>query len=776
MNVSLSGFNISWDEPGGAANFIFKTTELAALGSASIKIGNLDDETNYTFVVEAHYENGGISRPPANISVQTGISPPRMALAFSPIETGFIVGVFSHSDLSAFSSLRFTYIASELGLSASFNIPSSFFRQGIWFTLNTHPLFYGYGHTIRIRGILSDGSNQDVEIDFAWEENEEDHENGGILPGVNTDRDGRADSVDTDDDNDGVEDGFEARGCAQRADCDMDGTTDSADVDMDGDGLIEIATAEELDAVRYALDGSGRQLSMDGMLNTSGCGGRSDISTCNGYELIADIDLADYIENTYGAEGWQPLGHDTSSVADRCDGDAFSGIFGGNGFVISNLSINRPSQSCVGLFGHIEDGSEIRNLTLQAERVVGHDRVGGLVGDGERARIISSSVVAGEVSGVARTGGAGGNVGGLLGYGYLARIISSSFVGNVSGADLGTIGGLVGDGERARIVSSSVVAGKVVSESGRVGGLVGDGEGAEIFFSSVVVDKMVKGLSNTGGLVGRGDSANIFSSSVVVGKVSGLSGRTIGRIGGLLGRGSGARIYSSLVVVGEVRGSYSVGGLVGETSGSDIAYSYVVLGSRSMVNDVLASRGITIASYWDSDTSGIRTGNFAKTSDELREPTNYTSIYTTWDNEMDLFGDGMNEPLAVWCDRDNSGSIEADERTDANRIWDFGTEMEYPAIRCTPIGPAEWRSGWFLNGTNELELNQTRLAAAIIGSHKGDNDNGSITDTGDGIDGEGDNDNGSITDDGNGIDGEGDNDNGSITDDYVQESTHACIP
>ncbi len=71
----------------------------------------------------------------------------------------------------------------------------------------------------------------------------------------------------------------------------------------------------------------------------------------------------------------------------------------------------------------------------------------------------------------------------------------------------------------------------------------------------------------------------------------------------------------------------------------------------------------------------------------------------------------INEPLAVWCDRDNSGSIGGSEQASANLIWDFGESDEYPAIRCTPLEPDEWRSWWSLNGEGKPQLNQTRLDA-----------------------------------------------------------------
>ncbi len=511
----------------------------------------------------------------------------------------------------------------------------------------------------------------------------------------------------TDCDNDGVGDGIEARGCAKLANCDGDSSEDGTDIDDDGDGLIEIRTHEELNSVRHALDGTGRKLSESGTLNQTGCGDGTDITSCSGYELVADISLASYA-NADNGKGWQPLGNDTDPSTTDCQGDPFDGIFEGNGWTISDLNIDRSGQDCVGLFGHLDASSEIRNLTLRAEAVIGKNQVGGLVGSGLSVQFHSCSVVVVEVSG-------GQNTGGLIGWGNSARIHSSSVVvGEVSGGAGNWVGGLVGQGSFARIHYSSVVAGEVRGDN-HIGGLVGIGESAQIHSSSVVAGE-VRGSGNlaqsgnaVGGLIGAGHSARIHSSSVVVGEVSG-TGRGGKNVGGLTGWSGSGRIVSSSIVVGELSGKSDVGGLTGNLGSGKVAYSYVVSGSNT---NMLAGAGSGTgnASYWDSETSGRGNGNHgeAKTSNDLRGPDDYEGIYENWDEDMDIFGD-EDEPLAVWCDRDNSGSIEMDEKIDANLIWDFGTSSQYPAIRCTPLDPDGWRDWWSLEGTPaKPTLNRDRL-------------------------------------------------------------------
>ncbi len=871
----------------------------------------------------------------------------RAGFTFAPIPGGFEIGGQS-LDLGDFVFLNFTATSSD-GMITHRNVSIAEFIAGGY---NFTGLDEQSNYTFVIEGILSDNSTRALEIDFVWDENKQDHESGGLRPGLDTDGDRRANSVDPDDDNDGVLDTAEAAGCRLITDCDDDGlgdndprerqdnsagescsvledcdddeiwdidefalqcvirpdcdrdgirdiyeeaecvinpdcdgdnVTDGIDIDRDGDGLIELATAEELDRVRYALDGTGRR-AMGEMLNTSGCVGGDGNNSCSGYELIADIDIAAYIKDTYRTNGWQPLGHDTSSSpGNDCKGDKFDGTFEGNGRTIRGLDISRSNENCVGLFGQLASGATIRNLTLIAEEVKGKDRVGVLVGAGVDTRIISSSVEAAKVSGRDDVGGLVGDgasaqinsswvlvgdlsgsrdrIGGLLGDGTRAWIHSSSVVAGEMGGD-DNIGGLVGDGNDAQVHSSSVELGNLsgddniggligdgspdevgsstqihsssvevgnlsgdnqvggllgngqaaeihsssveaaeVSGDNTVGGLVGFGQGAVIRSSSVEAAKLigrvdtlggllgsgddvriinssvlageVKGFNAVGGLVGSAQRAQVYSSSVVVGNLSGndnvggLGGigtgrptRIVGsfvvaggvngsgeRVGGLLGKSFTTEIVASFVVAGDITGNTRVGGLLGEggnggitasfavaevvsggsagglvsnQEGGHISYSYVVIGNNPRMLAFGADRlANPRTSYWDSDANGnnVLLANFgeSRTTEQLRMPTDYDGDYATWDDGVPFVGfefAGV-ENITIWCDRDNSGDIQAAERRDDNRIWDFGTENEYPVVRCSSLSPAEVRRWWSLDENHKPQLNQTRLDEAL---------------------------------------------------------------
>ncbi len=94
------------------------------------------------------------------------------------------------------------------------------------------------------------------------------------------------------------------------------------------------------------------------------------------FKMMADIDLEEFIADNYPTQGWLPIGTSTTP---------FSGHFDGNGKIISNLTINRPTTQDVGFFGCI-GAAIISNVTIDEANVIGSDYTGGLIG-----RVFSSS-------------------------------------------------------------------------------------------------------------------------------------------------------------------------------------------------------------------------------------------------------------------------------------------------------------------------------------------------------------------------------------------------
>jgi len=113
-------------------------------------------------------------------------------------------------------------------------------------------------------------------------------------------------------------------------------------------------------------------------------------------------------------------------------------------------------------------------------------------------------------------------------------------------------------------------------------------------------------------------------------------------------------------------------------------------------------------SYWDSDLGGLIIGDIGKpqTSVELKQPIDYDGLYANWTIDDSNITSGLE---GFWCDEDLSGSIEEREKRDDNRIWDFGSTDDYPAIRCGLLSVEEQRTWWFVNELKDLQLNQTRF-------------------------------------------------------------------
>ena len=357
----------------------------------------------------------------------------------------------------------------------------------------------------------------------------------------------------------------------------------SRDIDQDDDGLIEICSLEGLNAMRYQPDGTGYRTSTDTTKITIGC----PANGCKGYELAANLDLSE-------EDNWLPIKY-------------FAGIFEGNGYTISNLKINRPNTSGVGLFDYLENISEINNISLLNVDVKGDRAVGSLAG--RNSGTIANSHATGSVSGNSQIGGlAGWNDG---------SIINSYATGSIDGNT--EIGGIVGHNKN--IIRNSYATGPVVGDED-AGGLVGHNRGR--IANSYAIGP-VYGDEDVGGLTGENNKGRI-ANSYATGSVDGND-----FVGGLTGWNSDGRIANSYAA-GPVYGQWNVGGLAG--------WNY---------------RGNVANSYWDTEASGMSTSavGIGKTTAELQSPTAATGIYSEWSTDDWDFGSASQYPVL----KDENGDL-----------------------------------------------------------------------------------------------------------------------
>ena len=244
-----------------------------------------------------------------------------------------------------------------------------------------------------------------------------------------------------------------------------------------------------------------------------------------------------------------PVAPDTVAVNYTFDGTPFTGVFDGNGYVLSNAVIDLPSIDYVGLFGYLDSASQVRNLSVEHISVTGRNSVAGLAGCNVGTLTSCSS------TGSVISKGAG--VGGLIGANLQGTITSCYAFGDVNGSE-SKIGGLVGINFQGMITaccSSGKVSGFYI-----IGGLVGhnyQGTFNACYSTSNVSDSSE--YSTVGGLAGKNEGGtimNCYASGIVKGSIH-------NRGGGLIGynyQGTITNCYATGTVLGA--GDF-VGGLVG---------------------------------------------------------------------------------------------------------------------------------------------------------------------------------------------------------------------
>jgi hypothetical protein len=308
-----------------------------------------------------------------------------------------------------------------------------------------------------------------------------------------------------------------------------------------------IKTAEQLDNVRNYLD--------------------------RHFKLAANIDLSD-LESE-----WVPIGSQSAP---------FTGTLNGNGFTISNLTIQQSPTNDIGLFGATDSNAVIKFVILKNVNINTSDKenVGAIVGYNQGT--IENSLAEGTVKGK-------NSVGGLVGYnsGNITFLLSKV---TVEGAE--NVGGLIGYHNGGTIENASAT--KDVQGIGNyVGGLIGKSENGTIKNSTATGN--VNGKWYIGGLVGQNTNGQI-TNAYATGDVSGR-----GSVGGLIGGNVGGTIENTFAT-GKVTGdTYNIGGLVGETSGGSITNSYAT-GDVDGVVDVGGLVGVSNSKITNTFAKGDVTG------------------------------------------------------------------------------------------------------------------------------------------------------------------------
>lgn len=193
--------------------------------------------------------------------------------------------------------------------------------------------------------------------------------------------------------------------------------------------------------------------------------------------------------DVWGGRGFAPVG---------TNANPFTGSLDGQDFVIDDLTINRPDQSWVGLFGRTS-AANLTQIGLTQVDITGNSAVGALVGQAV-AGTISGSYSTGQVMG--NSSGVGGLVGDLTG--SINTSFSDASVSVAAQYGGGLVGYSTGD------IDNSYATGSVSGGNG-VGGLVGSLDFGGTITHSFASGK-VAGTATTGGLVGTSGISTITQS------------------------------------------------------------------------------------------------------------------------------------------------------------------------------------------------------------------------------------------------------------------------
>ncbi len=354
------------------------------------------------------------------------------------------------------------------------------------------------------------------------------------------------------------------------------------------------------------------------------------------YYQTADLDCS----NT---DNFKPIGQPTTGP--------FTGYYDGQEFTIDGLFINyaNPYEN-LGLFGYVV-GATLQNITLNKpyiaffSNVNPPDYAGALVGQASQSTISNIVVNDGYVnlySGYAS--------GGLIGASD-ANMITHIVVNTGQVLARGTVGGLIGTDEYSDLVHCHASS-DVISGGNFTGGLIGYTLYTTIEKSHAAGDVFADNMY-AGGLIGY----SIYDLAV---RESYASGNVVakGSVGGLIGHMSGGYLYDGIIensyATGHVSGETNVGGLIGLIDYTRHIVNTYATGLVNGTIDPNTTGGLVgkqptlnpseiIASYWDTDTSGLMTshGGEGRTTDEMQLLENPQPIYENWDPELWHFEQGF---------------------------------------------------------------------------------------------------------------------------------------
>ncbi len=329
----------------------------------------------------------------------------------------------------------------------------------------------------------------------------------------------------------------------------------------------------------------------------------------------------------------------------------FTGTYNGKRFNIHNLTISRPLESNVGLFGYA-NGATYSWIYLYNVSILGNNQVGSLTGNANNCTI-KNCFTRGTVHGYSNIGGIAGNTD-LSSITNCTNETAISF--NVSAA-----GGIAGQNGENSSIESCTNDGTITALSSMatcIGGIAGKNYG-EIILSNNYNE--LSGYVRMGGIAGENfgqidkcsNTSNITGGDGII-YVGGIAGTQFGsanttrsyntgditagnlssQIGGLIGSQTANNYLDNCYNLGNIIApdGFRIGGAVGYTYESNIVNVYSIGTITASDTEVggLVGKSVTsnvTGSFWNTETSTLSTsdGGTGLTTAQMKD----MSIYTT---------------------------------------------------------------------------------------------------------------------------------------------------
>lgn len=314
--------------------------------------------------------------------------------------------------------------------------------------------------------------------------------------------------------------------------------------------------------------------------------------------LTQDIDLSQLTDEAE-RENWTPIGYSPYFN----ETEAYIGMFDGLGHEISNLKINKPKESYIGLFGYVYPGGVIKGLSVSGT-VTGGRQIGGIVGANYGTVMDCKSfcnvIEAGNTEPYLKD-----QTGGIIGKNSGA-VMNCANIGSVSGREM--LGGIVGENGIEGIVINCINTG-IITGTRCVGGIAGDNDGTVTNCNNSGTVNNNSGNLYTGGIVGYNYGHNgegTISNCSNSGDVSATSNL----VGGIVGSNSSGLVMNCHNT-GAVTGNGEIGGIAGENYGTltNSSNSGTVIGTGEEIGGIAGNNYVYHCTISNCSNSGNVSGS-----------------------------------------------------------------------------------------------------------------------------------------------------------------------